>query len=155
MRRRAFLKFTGGVTVALSSGTSLLEPFLVHAANRQMNPFESISEKEVLKILFGGTHATPSYAVSIEAPLQSNGKGVPVKVKCEMDDVEVIAILTRYNRHPLNSVLRLQGADAYYSTRIRVERTSPIIAYVKAGNSVYFAAAEMKFSHGGFGTHLQ
>ncbi len=154
MKRRSFLTFAGSV-VALTSSLSVLKPVLGLAATQKKNAFEATSENEVLHILFGVTHATPSYAVRIEAPLQSNGRGVPVKVRTEMDDVEVIAILTLNNRYPLNSVLHLQGADAYYSSRIRVERSSPIIAYVKAGNSVYFAATEMKFSHGGYGTYLK
>ncbi|MES9823351.1 MAG: thiosulfate oxidation carrier protein SoxY [Candidatus Thiodiazotropha endolucinida] len=155
MKRRSFLKISGGCAIALTSVTGLLKPVFGYVGTHATNPFESTSEKEVLQILFGGMQATYNDDVRIEVPLQSNGIAVPVKVKCGIDGVGLIAILTKNNRYPLNSVLRLQGADAYYSIRIRVEKSSPIIAYVKAGNSVYFAATEMKFSHGGYGSHLE
>jgi len=69
-----------------------------------------------------------------------------------MDGVERIAVLTRNNRYPLNSIVRLQGAEGYYSTRVRIERSSPVLAYVKAGDKLYFAAGEVKLSRGGYGT---
>ncbi len=157
MKRRTFLRgafASGALTLAPVWG--LLEPVSALATTRSNDAFQSTTESEVLLNLFGTANATPSDAVRIEMPLQSMyGKGAPIKVRCEMDDVDLIAILTRNNRYPLNSVLRLQGVNAYYSTRIRVERNSTIVVYVMAGDSLYSATAEVKVSHGGYGTHIK
>jgi len=157
MKRRVFLTgAVAGSAFTLASVWSLLKPASAMAITRSNAAFQSTSESEVLRNLFGSVSATPSEAVKIEMPLQAMyGKGAPIKVRCEMDGVDLIAILTRNNRCPLNSVLRLQGANAYYSTRIRVERNSTIVAYVMAGDSLYSATAEVKVSHGGYGTHIK
>ena len=67
----------------------------------------------------------------------------------------LIAVVTTRNHYPLNGILRLQGADAYFSTYLRLEKGSSITAYVKAGDHIYFASTRVKLSHGGYGTHVE
>jgi sulfur-oxidizing protein SoxY len=126
------------------------------ASSQPRAAFQATDELEILRELFGSENAVPSDAITLEAPLQTmHGKGVPVTVRCTMDDIGLIAVMTRNNQQPLNTFVHLQGADGYYTTRIRLERTSPITACVRAGNTVYFASALVKVSHGGYGTHLE
>jgi hypothetical protein len=63
------------------------------------------------------------------------GKAVPYKVWCDLDGVEMIAIVTAKNRHPLNTYVSLFEADGYYSTRLRMEQTSTVTPMSKLAAS--------------------
>jgi sulfur-oxidizing protein SoxY len=131
----------------------LTRPGATLAALGPRNAFEATNEADVLRLLFGAQGATPNAGVKIEAPLLAMyAKGVAVKVQCELEGVELIALVTRNNQHPLNDVVRLAGAVGYFNTRIRLERSSPVVAYVKAGDALYSATASVKLSRGGYGT---
>ena len=155
MRRRAFL---GGI--ASGGVLAISQAFLLYAprnalANNSRDAFRATTESEILRHLFGTKSAIPSDAVLIDVPLQAmRGKPVPVKVRSEIEDTEMIAIVTRNNSRPLNCVVHLRGADAYYSAQLRLEGSSPVIAYAKAGDSLYSVSADIKLSSGGYGTHL-
>jgi predicted secreted protein len=104
-----------------------------------------------LHLLFGTDNASLSKEVRIEAPLQgTRGKGVPISVHAGLIDVEAIAIVTRNNARPLNCVVRLTGADAYYSAPIRIEQSSAVAAYIKTGANLYYASTDVKVSAGGY-----
>ena len=155
MKRRSFLcgaLSTG--TLAIVAGAGLLRANASPATDNPESAFAATSEAEALRALFGPLAPAPSERIRIEVPSQAMyGKGAACKVWCDLEGVEVIAVLTRNNRYPLNTFLRLSGADAYYSTRIRVEETSPVSVYVRAGSGLYFASATIKVSHGGYGMH--
>ncbi|MGB7931972.1 MAG: thiosulfate oxidation carrier protein SoxY [Gammaproteobacteria bacterium] len=157
MRRRTFLiRAFAGSAVTLAVGAGLCKPGTTRASSQPRAAFQATDEREVLREIFGSESAVPSDAITLEMPLQTmHGKGVPVTVRCAMDDVGLIAVVTRNNQQPLNTFVHLQGADGYYTARIRLERTSPVTAYVRAGNTVYSASALVKVSHGGYGTHLE
>jgi len=157
MRRRTLLRgVLAGSAVALTAAGGLFKPKTTLALPNDRDAFQLTEERELVRRLFGTESAIPDDGVTIEAPLQAMyGKGVPVTVQCAMTGVELIAIITRHNRRPLNTFVRLQGADGFYSTRIRLEQTSPVVAYVKAGDTVYTASTLVKVSHGGYGTHLE
>ncbi len=153
MKRRSFLQGTlAGSAIAMAAGTGFLKSAEATAAVRPVKAFAARGEADAVRALFGDAEATPSDSVRVKAPyVAMRGKGVPVKVWCAMDTVEVIAVVTGNNRHPLTTLVNLTGADAYYSTRIRVERTSPVTAYVKAGGRLYSASTTIKVARGGFG----
>jgi predicted secreted protein len=119
---------------------------------RPADAFAAGSEADVVRDLFGNLAATPSKAVRIiDPPYQAMpGTGVPLTVECDMDGVETIAVVTRNDRHPLNTVISFPAADHYYRTDINVERTSPVTVYVKAGGKLYSESTMIKVNGGGY-----
>jgi predicted secreted protein len=150
MKRRSFLKGT----ISTVTGLGLLRPIVSQAAPEPIDAFSARSVADVLKALFVDTRVIPSDAVKIDAPLQATkGQAISYKVSCELGGVETIAIVTANNRHPLNTYVNLFDADGYYSTRIRLEQTSMVTAYIKTGSGLYSASTHIKVSRGGYGMH--
>jgi predicted secreted protein len=121
------------------------------ATARTADALAAGSEADVVRDLFGSLTATPTKAVRIiDAPYQAvRGIGVPFIVECDLNGIETIAVVTRNDRHPLNTVISLPAADHYYRTDINVERTSPVTVYVKASGKLYSASTIIKVTGGG------
>ncbi|MGF1642823.1 MAG: thiosulfate oxidation carrier protein SoxY [Thiotrichales bacterium] len=152
MLRRSFLKGTlaaGAAGVAVSAG--LLTPQRVLAAW----PEAAFTAKDVAGALsaIGAGGAADSADISIKAPdIAENGAVVPVTVETSVGGVESIAILASANGSPLTSQYMLgAGADAFVSTRVKLAKTSDVIAVVKAGGKVMSAKKEVKVTIGGCG----
>ncbi len=153
MQRRTFLKGSlAGTAVAVAVGAGLLTPRAVLAAWPK-SAFEAKQIDDALAKLFGSADNTPSDKITIKAPdIAENGAVVPVSVKANIDGVESIAILAAKNANPLTSNFTL-GANALpnVSTRIKMGKTSDVIAVVKAGGKVYSARKNVKVTIGGCG----
>lgn len=154
MKRRTFLKGTlaGGV-LAVASASGLLRPTEVLAAAWPKGAFDAQSEADAVKNLFGTSTAKASKAIRIKAPIQAeNGRVVPYKVNAELANVESIAIVVQKNPRPLATSIELgPGTVGYYSTRIKMGKTSKVTAYVKAGGKLYSASKTIKVTVGGCG----
>ncbi len=153
MQRRTFLKGSlAGTAVAVAVGAGLLTPRAVLAAWPK-SAFKAKKIDDALAKLFGTADNTPSDKIAIKAPdIAENGAVVPVSVKASLDGVESIAILAAKNANPLTSSFSL-GANALpqVSTRIKMGKTSDVIAVVKAGGKVYSARKNVKVTIGGCG----
>ncbi len=153
MQRRTFLKGSlAGTAVAVAVGAGLLTPRAVLAAWPKA-AFEAKKVDDVLAKLYGAADNTPSDKITIKAPdIAENGAVVPVSVKAGLDGVESIAILAVKNANPLTSNFSL-GAAALpdVSTRIKMGKTSDVVAVVKAGGKVYTARKNVKVTIGGCG----
>ena len=152
MQRRTFMKGTlaaSGVAVAVSAG--LLSPRAVLAAWPK-SAFTAKSVPDALSGL-GISTTTPSSDIKIKAPdIAENGAVVPVSVKTSIAGVTSIAILAEKNGSPLTSNFNLKGsATGFVSTRIKMQKTSAVIAVVKAGGKAYSARKEVKVTIGGCG----
>ena len=152
MQRRTFMKGTlaaSGVAVAVSAG--LLSPSTVLAAWPK-SAFEAKSVTDALSGL-GVSTSTPSSDIQIKAPdIAENGAVVPVTVKTSIAGVTSIAILAEKNGVPLTSNFNLKGsAQGFVATRIKMQKTSAVIAVVKAGGKAYSARKEVKVTIGGCG----
>ncbi len=152
MQRRTFLKGTlaaGAAGVAVSAG--LLTPQRVLAAWPQA-AFDAKDVNSALSAI-GASGGAESADISIKAPdIAENGAVVPVTVETTASGVESIAILASENGTPLTSQYMLgTGADAYVSTRIKMAKTSNVVAVVKAGGKVMTAKKEVKVTIGGCG----
>ncbi len=151
MRRRSFFKGT----LSIAAGVGLLRPIGSPAMSEPMDAFAARSKTDVLYALFGDTWAIPSGAVKIDAPIQAmQVRAILFKVWCDLDGVEMIAIVTANNRHPLNTYVSLFAAHGYYSTHLRIERTSIVTAYIKSGGELYSASTYIKMSLGGYGMYF-
>ena len=151
MQRRHFLKntmATGAVAMAAASG--LLAPVQVLAWNKS-GAFDAKDVNSAVKAAVGGS-ATASDKIKIKAPdIAENGAVVPVTISSTLKDVTSISILSEKNGTPLIAKFDLHGAEAFISTRIKMGKTSNIIAICESGGKAYKAHKEVKVTIGGCG----
>ena len=152
MQRRTFMKgtlATSGVAVALSAG--LLSPRAVLAAWPK-SAFEAKSVPDALNGLGVATTAA-SGDIQIKAPdIAENGAVVPVTVSTSIAGVSSISIFAEKNNSPLTAHFNLKGsAQGFVATRIKMQKTSAVIAVVKANGKAFSARKEVKVTIGGCG----
>ena len=153
MKRRTFLKGSvaaGAVSAAIGAG--LLTPRMVLAA-WPTAAFEAKSVDSALDALAGSHALEGSDKISIRAPdIAENGSVVPVSVTTSIDGAESISILAEKNSAPMTASFVLgAGTEGFVSTRIKMGKTSSIIAVVKAGGKLYSTGKEVKVTIGGCG----
>ena len=153
MKRRTFLKGSvaaGAVSAAIGAG--LLTPRMVLAA-WPTAAFEAKSVDSALDALAGSHALEGSDKISIRAPdIAENGAVVPVSVTTSIDGAESISILAEKNSAPMTASFVLgAGTEGFVSTRIKMGKTSSIIAVVKAGGKLYSTGKEVKVTIGGCG----
>jgi sulfur-oxidizing protein SoxY len=151
--RRTFLQ-TGmtACAVAIAASAGLLTPRSVLAAWPK-NAFEAKSVTDAIKALTGSDKATDSKDVSIEAPdIAENGAVVSVTVKSKLAKTEQISVLVPENANPLcASYLMTADTDSFVSSRIKMRKTSDIVALVKADGKLLSAKKPVKVTLGGCG----
>jgi sulfur-oxidizing protein SoxY len=138
--------------VAVAVGAGLLNPRQVLAAWPK-GAFEAKTVNDAMSGMFGTDLAPASDAIKLDAPdIAENGAVVPVKVTTDMANVESITIIAENNQTPLIASFNLAAnTQGYISTRIKMGKTSNVIAVVKAGGKVYSARKEVKVTIGGCG----
>ena len=153
IKRRVFLKGSlAAGTVGVAVGAGLLTPQAVVAAWNE-KAFKAESVDDALAAAMGEASNTASDAIKIKAPeIAENGAVVPVSVSTDMADVESIALLAEGNNTPLIATFMLgEGAIADVSTRIKMGKTSDVIAIVKSGGKLHSARKSVKVTIGGCG----
>ena len=107
----------------------------------------------VLKEVLGGSEATVSDQIKLDAPLQAeNGAVVPVVVSISLPAPEAVAIVVPKNPTPLLSMLETTArTGSYVRMRIKMAGTDEVRAYVKSGGQWYMAAQEVRVAVGGCG----
>lgn len=153
MKRRTFLKGTlAAGTVSMAVGAGLLTPRAVLAAWPKA-AFEAKSVAEAMQGIVGTDQASGG-DITIKAPdIAENGAVVPITVDTGISGVRSISILAEQNASPLTSAYQLaDNTQPFISTRIKMGKTSDIIAVVKTGDGkVYSAKKEVKVTIGGCG----
>jgi sulfur-oxidizing protein SoxY len=146
LSRRSILK-----TVIGSIGLSLIPTALW--AKRPDEAFKLPSVEEGLKALYGSDQAEASEAVKIKAPdIAENGAVVPISVSSDLDGVTGISIYVPANPNPLAASFDIgKNSVADVSTRIKMGKTSDVVAVVHAGGKSYKASKEVKVTIGGCG----
>jgi len=153
MKRRSFLQGSlAGSAVAVAVGAGLLNPSQVLAAWPK-SAFEAKKVPDALQDLFGNASSTTSGDIKIKAPdIAENGAVVPVNVKTSLAGVSAIAIIAEKNGTPLAANFELAAnAKGDVATRIKMGKTSDVIAVVKAGGKMYSARKNVKVTIGGCG----
>ena len=153
MKRRTLLKGTlafGALGMAFSAG--LLTPRAALAAWPK-SAFDAKTVDDALNGLFGSAQLEGNDKISIKLPeIAENGAVVPVSVEVAMEGVESISILAEKNPTPLTSSYTLSAAtEPFVSTRIKLDKTTSVIAVVKAGGKLHSAGKEVKVTIGGCG----
>ena len=141
MNRRTFLVAGLG---------ALCVPVLVQAWPQKA--FEAEKSDEVLSELAKNV-PEHSDAITITAPdIAENGAVVPVSVSTSLEDVTRISILVEKNPLPLTSSYDLSSDSVpYVSTRVKMLKTSNVVALVDAGGKTYTGSREIKVTIGGCG----
>jgi sulfur-oxidizing protein SoxY len=153
IKRRVFLKGSlAAGTVGVAVGAGLLAPQAVIGAWNE-KAFQAKSIDDALNAAMGEASAAASDAIQIKAPdIAENGAVVPVSITAEMDGVESIALLAEGNASPLVATFMMgAGAIPDVSTRIKMGKTSDVIAVVKADGKLHSARKSVKVTIGGCG----
>jgi sulfur-oxidizing protein SoxY len=153
MKRRVFLKSTlAGSAVAVAVGAGLVTPRSVLAAWPK-TAFEAKDINSSLTDLYGSGATEPSSEITIKAPdIAENGAVVPVTISTGLSGIESIVIYAEKNATPMIANFHLaSSAKGYISTRIKMGKTSDVVAVVKAGGKVYSARKNVKVTIGGCG----
>jgi sulfur-oxidizing protein SoxY len=153
MKRRTFLKGSMAVgAVGAAVGAGLLTPRMVLAAWPSA-AFEAKTVDSALDALMGSHELQGSDKISIRAPaIAENGAVVPVSVTAEIPKAESISIIAEKNASPLTASFVLGGGtEPFVSTRIKMGKTSSVIAVVKADGKLYSTGKEVKVTIGGCG----
>jgi sulfur-oxidizing protein SoxY len=152
--RRVILKGAGAVAlVGLGHIPFSLAPAFAAANDKYPeDAFKAKSEADAIKSLFGKT-AEPSDKVKLDAPeIAENGAVVPISVSTTLADVTSIAFLVSENPNALAASYRIPaGTMPSVANRIKMAKTSNVIAIVEAGGKLYSATKEVKVTVGGCG----
>jgi len=150
--RRKFIKTASFVGGAVAIGSSVLVPQRAIAAYMKAG-FEARDTEGAIAGSLGSSQYSASDAVMLKAPdIAENGAVVPITVSANMANVTGISIVAVANPQPLTSTYQLSSmAEPYVSTRVKMSKTSDVIAVVKADGKLYSATKEVKVTIGGCG----
>jgi len=151
--RRLFLKGTMAAgTLAVAAGANLLTPGTVLAAWPE-KAFNAEKMDAALSALEGKTELVNSDRITVKTPdIAENGAVVSVTVRTDLPDAENISIYVPVNTFPLTASYELTDKfDGEITGRIKMAKTSDVIAVVKAGGKLYTAKKEVKVTLGGCG----
>lgn len=147
VRRKVLIGSAAGLVVAGF-------PQVLLAARQSESAFVSKSLDQSIKELVGGAQITEDNArIKIKAPtISENGAVVPISVSVDMDNVDSISLLVKDNPLPLTSSYKFHGASApFVSTRIKMLKTSDVIALVTSNGKHYKGTQLVKVTIGGCG----
>jgi sulfur-oxidizing protein SoxY len=152
-KRRILLKGSlgaGAIGVAVSAG--LLTPHTVLAAWPEA-AFTATDAGAALKDLLGSDATENSDQVRIKAPdIAENGAVVPVTVESDVEGAKSISIIASGNGTPLIASFELgDSAVPFVSTRIKMAKTSDVVAVVQTDSGLLSAAKPVKVTIGGCG----
>lgn len=151
--RRIILKATMAAgTVAIAVGANLLTPGTVLAAWPKQ-AFVAKKMDDAMNALTGAGRPASSKDITIEAPdIAENGAVVSVKVSTTLPKVESISIYVPVNTYPLSASYNLSSQmEASISSRLKMAKTSDVVAIVKANGKLYTAKKAVKVTLGGCG----
>lgn len=152
--RRAVLRFVSFAAAALA-GTTIAGLPLTARADAPAWPKEAFAQKaeaDAVKALYGKT-ATPSDKISLDVPeIAENGAVVPVSVSVDLPGVTSIALLVPENPFTLAASYQIpEGTAAAVACRLKMAKTSDVVALVEAGGQLHSARKQVKVTLGGCG----
>jgi sulfur-oxidizing protein SoxY len=151
--RRLMLKCAAIALVGLGNVPfSLLPAFAAANDKYPEDAFKQKSDAEAIKALYGKT-AEPSDKVKLDAPeIAENGAVVPISVSSSLADVTSISILVSENPNALAASYKIPaGTVPSIANRLKMAKTTNVIAIVEAGGKLYSTTKEVKVTVGGCG----
>lgn len=114
--------------------------------------FHQKAETDAVRLLYGMPFEA-SDKVTLEAPeIAENGAVVPVSVSTTLSGVTAISILVPENPFALTASYTLaDGTMPSVGCRVKMAKTSNVIAIVEAGGKLYSTSKEVKVTLGGCG----
>lgn len=145
--RRALVK-KGLVLMALAS-----IPGALFAAVWPKKSFEAATAKDALNELLSTDVTIPSDQIDLKVPeIAENGAVVPVSIKTSLPNVQSISIVVKNNPRPLAASFEIPaGTLAKISSRIKMGKTSDVMAVIKTDTGIYSTSKEVKVTIGGCG----
>lgn len=128
------------------------QTFAADASIWPNDAFTQKTEADAVRALYG-KDAEVSDQVKLDAPeIAENGAVVPISVSSALPDVTSIAILVSENPFPLAASYKLPpGTSAMVANRLKMAKTSKVVALVESGGKIYSASKEVKVTVGGCG----
>jgi sulfur-oxidizing protein SoxY len=152
--RRLILKGAGTVAlIGLGNLPFSLAPAFAAANDKYPeDAFKQKGDADAIKALYGKT-AEPSDKVKMDAPeIAENGAVVPISVSSTLDNVTSITILVAENPNALAASYRIpEGTLPSVANRLKMAKTTNVIAIVEAGGKLYSTTKEVKVTVGGCG----
>lgn len=113
--------------------------------------FKAESMEDALNAL-EGTIESAEGDIIIKAPeIAENGAVVPITVTSNIANTESITIIVPNNPLPLVANFDVMGSEGFVSTRIKMAKTSQVVAVVKADGKLYSSSKDVKVTIGGCG----
>jgi sulfur-oxidizing protein SoxY len=153
LTRRLILKGAGSVALAGLGIVSFRSTSLAAANDKYPeDAFRQKDSNEAIKLLYGRS-AEPSDKIKLDAPeIAENGAVVPVSVATTLTEVTTISFVVPENPNPLAAYYKIApGTMPNVANRLKMAKTSNVIAIVEAGGKLYSAAREIKVTIGGCG----
>ncbi|TXH79271.1 MAG: thiosulfate oxidation carrier protein SoxY [Thiothrix sp.] len=159
MKRRTFLNRSVAVSATgLALGSGLISAKLAFAEDTaaagaaNTNPFAAKTLDEALKLI-NATDSKESTDINLKAPeIAENGSVVPLTISSTLANVSTISVVVKDNPTPLAAIFTIpEGTKAEVSTRIKMAKTSEIIALVQTKDGLFSAKQEVKVTIGGCG----
>lgn len=153
MKRRTLLKGSIGASFAgMAVSAGLLSPQTVLAAWPK-KAFNSKQVNDAIQQLLGDTSMSNSNAIKITAPpIAENGAEVGIAVQSSLPKVDSINILVEKNGQPLAANFTMAAnTNAFVRTRVKIGKTSNVLAVVRSNGKLFSAKREVKVTIGGCG----
>ena len=130
----------------------MIKPKRLYAAWPKAS-FDITELSDSINSVYGHNDLTESSEVTLTAPdIAENGAIVPLNVKTKLKNVESIMIFVENNPQPLSSGYHLSPKSIpVVGTRIKMGKTSTVMAAVKSNGKIYTASKEVKVTIGGCG----
>src|SRR3954470_24851958 len=157
LSRRVILKGVGAVALVglgnVAFGNLLFGVAPALAAANDKYPeeaFKAKSEADAIKALYGKT-AEASDKVKLDAPeIAENGGVVPISVTTTLDKVTSISFFVAENPSALAASYKIpDGTIPAVANRLKMAKSSNVIAIVEADGKLYSAIREVKVTVGG------
>lgn len=114
--------------------------------------FKQTKVDEAIKSLYGKS-AESSDKISLDVPeIAENGAVVPVAISASLPNVTSLAILIPENPFSLAASYKIpEGTAPAVACRLKMAKTSKVIAIAESGGKLYSASKEVKVTLGGCG----
>jgi sulfur-oxidizing protein SoxY len=150
-RRRA-LQLLGAIALASLAPSLAFGDEATKAGAWPKDAFDAKHEADVFKLLYGKT-AEVSDKITLDVPeIAENGAVVPVGIDTTLSKVKSISIIVPENPNPLIASYPIaEGTMLSVSSRIKMAKTSPVIAVIESDGKILMAAKTVKVTLGGCG----
>ena len=153
--RRMIIKgaVAGGLAgIGLAGSAQLTRVQAADVSKWPKEAFQQKTEADAIKVLYGKS-AEESDKVKLDAPeIAENGAVVPISISSTLPDVTSISLVVVENPLPLAASYRIPaGTTAMVGNRLKMAKTSKVVALVESSGKLYSATKEIKVTVGGCG----